>query len=125
MLFRSVSGVIKNTVKKIKKLNSRPKIFACIGPCIGKNSYEVDLVFYKKFLSRSQKNNKYFFDKKDNKKLFNFRKFVEDKLKELGVKIDHINRDTFREGNVFFSYRRSFRLKQNDYGRCISVIRLI
>jgi polyphenol oxidase len=121
----AISGIIKNTVNKIKKLNSKNKIFACIGPCIGKNSYEVDLVFYKKFLSKSQKNNKYFFNKKNNKKLFNLRKFVEDKLKELEVKIDHINRDTFREGNIFFSYRRSCKLKQNDYGRCISVIHLI
>ena len=121
----AISGIIKNTVNKIKKLNSKNKIFACIGPCIGKNSYEVDLVFYKKFLSKSQKNNKYFFNKKNNKKLFNLRKFVEDKLKELEVKIDHINRDTFREENIFFSYRRSCKLKQNDYGRCISVIHLI
>ena len=28
--------IIKNTVNKIKKLNSNNKIFASIGPCIGK-----------------------------------------------------------------------------------------
>ena len=29
-------GIIKNTIKKIKKLGSKNKIIACIGPCIGK-----------------------------------------------------------------------------------------
>jgi len=80
------SGIIKNTVNKIKKLNSKTKIFASIGPCIGKNSYEVDLNFYKKFLTFSKKNERYFSKKNRNKKLFNLRKFVTDKLIEQKVK---------------------------------------
>jgi polyphenol oxidase len=121
----AISGIIKNTINKIKKLNSKNRIFASIGPCIGKNSYEVDLAFYNKFQSISKKYNKYFSNKNKNKKLFNLRKFVADKLTDLEVTIDHVNHDTFREKNNFFSYRRSYKLKQNDYGRCISVIRLI
>ena len=121
----AASGVIKNTINKIKKLNSKNKIFATIGPCIGKNSYEVDLDFYKNFISKSKQNNKYFFKKNKNKKLFNLREFVADKLKELKVTVDHVDHDTFIEKNNFFSYRRSCKLKQNDYGRCISVIRLM
>jgi len=121
----AVSGIIKNTINKIKKLNSKNRIFASIGPCIGKNSYEVDLAFYNKFRSISKKYNKYFSKKNKNKKLFNLRKFVADKLTDLEVTIDHVNHDTFKEKNNFFSYRRSYKLKQNDYGRCISVIRLI
>ena len=30
------SGIIENTIKKIKKLNSNNKIYASVGPCIGK-----------------------------------------------------------------------------------------
>ena len=119
------SGIIKNTVNKIKRLNSNNKIFASIGPCIGEKSYEVDLIFYKKFVRTSKKNRKYFSYKNKNKKFFNLRKFVADKLIQLKVKVDHVKHDTFREKMNFFSYRRSFKLKQNDYGRCISVIRLI
>ena len=48
-----------------------------------------------------------------------------DKLVELDVTVDHINRDTFKEKKNFFSYRRSSKLKQNDYGRCISVVTMI
>ena len=119
------SGIIKNTINKTKKINSGNKIFASVGPCIGKKSYEVDITFYKRFLNKSKKNKKYFSYKNKNKKFFNLRKFVADKLTELKVKVDHVNRDTFREKSNFFSYRRSCKLMQNDYGRCISVVRLI
>ena len=119
------SGIIKNTVNKIKKIKNNNMIFASIGPCIGKKSYEVDVNFYQKFLKKTKQNKKYFSDKSKNKKLFNLRKFVADKLIELQVEIDHVNHDTFKEKMNFFSYRRSIKLKQNDYGRCISVVRLI
>ncbi len=116
------SGVIENTIKKFKKLNSINNIYAAVGPCIGSKSYEVDFAFYKKFLSKSKTNKKYFVKKNVNKKLFNLRKYVNDKLIKLKVNVDHINKDTFAEKASFFSYRRSKKLGQNDYGRCISLI---
>ena len=117
--------IIENTIKKIKKLNSNNKIYASVGPCIGKKNYEVDLKFYKKFVSKSRRNKIYFSNKNKTKKLFNLRKFVTDKLVNLKVKVDQINRDTFAEKTNFFSYRRSCKLKQTDYGRCISAVRLL
>ena len=119
------SGIIENTVKKFKKLNSKNKIFASVGPCIGKKSYEVDINFFRKFISKSKKNAKYFLKKNKNKKLFNLRKYVNDKLVKLNIKVDHVNHDTFKEKSSFFSYRRSQKLQEKDYGRCISVISLI
>ena len=121
----AISEIIKNTIKKIKRLSPNNNFVASIGPCIGKKSYEVDLSFYKKFLIKSKKNKKYFSNKTKNKKLFDLRNYVANKLIELNVSVDHVNRDTFKEKTNFFSYRRSCKLKQNDYGRCMSVIRLI
>jgi polyphenol oxidase len=121
----AISGIIKNTINKMRKINTNNKIFASIGPCIGKKNYEVDLDFYKKFIITSKRNKRYFSFKNKNKKLFNLRKFVADKLVESEVKFDHVNRDTFSEKMNFFSFRRSCKLKQNDYGRCISVVSLI
>ena len=118
------SDIIYRTINKIKKINSNNKIYACVGPCIGKKSYEVDYNFYKKFLKKSRNNKVYFSNKNKTKKLFNLRKFVTDKLLELNVRVDQINRDTFTEKSNFFSYRRSCNLKHNDYGRCISTVRL-
>ena len=118
-------GIIENTIKKFKKLNSKNKIFASVGPCIGEKSYEVDLDFYKKFILKSKKNKIYFLKKNNSKKFFNLRKYVNDKLIKLNVKVDHVNHDTFREKSNFFSYRRSQKLQEKDYGRCISIISLI
>ena len=47
-------GIIKNTISKIRSVSPNNKIYACIGPCIGK-SYEVDIEFYKKFIFKSKK----------------------------------------------------------------------
>ena len=121
----ATSGIIENTLKKFKKLNFNNKIYASIGPCIGKKSYEVDLNFYKNFMSKSKKNSLYFVYKNKKKKLFNLRKYVNDKLLKLNVKLDHVNYDTFKESSYFFSYRRSQKLHESDYGRCISIISLI
>jgi len=118
-------GVIENTIKKLKKLNSNNKIFASVGPCIGKKSYEVDILFYENFVSESRSNKIYFKYKSKTKKLFNLRKYVTDKLLKLNVKVDQVNKDTFTEKSYFFSYRRSRKLMQKDYGRCISTVCLI
>ena len=90
-----------------------------------KKSYEVDQKFFKKFKAKSNSNIKYFSKKNRTKKYFNLRRFVSDQLTELNVSVDHINKDTFKDTKNFFSFRRSAILKQKDYGRCISVIRLV
>ena len=118
-------GVIENTIKKFKKLNSNNKIFASVGPCIGKKSYEVDILFYENFVSKSRNNKIYFKYKSKTKKLFDLRKYVTDKLLKLNVKVDQVNKDTFAEKGNFFSFRRSRKLMQKDYGRCISTVCLI
>ena len=117
--------IIKNTIYKIKKISLNSKIYASVGPCIGFKSYEVNVKFYKKFISKSTKNKIYFSHKSKLKKLFNLRKFVTDKLKKCKVNVDQVNHDTFIEKNKFFSYRRSCKLKQKDYGRCISTIGML
>ena len=117
--------IIKKTILRIKKINSDNKIYASVGPCIDKKNYEVDLKFYKKFLERSLKNKKYFYSKNNHKKLFNIRGYITDKLQEFNVIIDHVSRDTFAEKSNFYSYRRSSKFKENDYGRCISTIYMV
>ena len=115
-------NIIKNTIRKIKKMSPNNLIYACVGPCISQKSYEVDLIFFKKFIQISYKNKKYFMHKSNKKKLFNLRKFVTDKLLKYKVKVDQVDRDTFAQKSNFFSYRRSKKLNEKDYGRCISTI---
>ena len=115
-------GIIKNTISKMKRIGKNNKIYASVGPCIGSKNYEVDNEFYNKFVSKNWKNKIYFSYKNKSKKFFNLRRYVTDKLKELKVTVDQVNRDTFDEKNNFFSFRRSSKLKHKDYGRCISTI---
>ena len=118
------NGVIKNTIKKFKKLNPNiSELTAVVGPCIGKKSYKVKTDFYKRFIKKNS-NNKIFF-KRINKDIYNFdlRYFVNQELSKIGVKnIENIKLDTFKESNLFYSYRRSIINGDKDYGRSISVI---
>ena len=95
------TGIIKKTIFKIKKLKSNNKIYASIGPCIGKESYEVDFQFFKKFVLKNKKYKKYFKNKNKKKKLFNLRKFVTDQLLEMKVIVDQVDHDTFKEKITF------------------------
>ena len=68
------------------------------------------------------------FFSKNRKDSFNFdlRGFVNKKFKDCGVpQVDNINVDTFAMKNEYFSHRRAKKLGENDYGRCISVIKKI
>ena len=47
-------------------------------------------------------------------------------FKDLGVlKIENILIDTFAANSEYFSHRRAKKLGEDDYGRCISVIKKI
>ena len=81
-------GVIKNTISKIKKISSDNKIYACVGPCIGKKSYEVDKNFYKMFVAKSRDNRIYFSNKNKMKKLFILRHFVINRLVKDKIKVN-------------------------------------
>jgi len=117
------NGVIENTLKKFEELGIDKNIYAAIGPCIGFDSYEVGEEFFEKFIYVNKKNKQFFVKKADKKFLFDIRNYVSQKLELNGVKnIDNIDLDTFKDADNFYSYRRSQKLKEPDYGRCISTI---
>ena len=120
----ALNGIIKKTVKKFNKLNSNNNdLIAVVGPCINKKNYEVKADFFEKFISQD-KNNKSFFEEINNEKyVFDLRGFINKELSNLNIKnIDNIEMDTFSEREFFYSYRRSRLNREQDYGRCISVI---
>ena len=120
----ALNGIVKNTVKKFYDLNSNSNdLIAVVGPCIGKEHYEVKTDFLNKFVNED-KNNKKFFKKIGNiKYLFDLRGFINKEISKLKIKnIENIELDTFSEKELFYSYRRSCLNKEEDYGRCISVI---
>ena len=98
-------------------------MIAVVGPCIGKESYDVKIDFYEKFVSQNPKYEKFFKKIVDEKYIFDLRGFINNKISDSNIKnIENIEMDTFSEKEFFYSYRRSSLDKEKDYGRCISVI---
>ena len=120
----ALNGIIKNTIKKFRELNSKNEdLIAVIGPCIKKENYEVKTDFFERFTSQNKKND-FFFNKINNEKYnFDLRGFINKEILDLNVKnIENIELDTFAKKEFFYSYRRTSLNKEKDYGRCISVI---
>ena len=120
----ALNGIIRNTVKKFKKLNSNiDNLIAVVGPCIGKESYEVKIDFYDRFVNQNPKYEEFFKKVADEKYIFDLRAFINNEISDSNIKnIENIKMDTFLEKEFFYSYRRSCIYKEQDYGRCISVI---
>jgi len=120
----ALNGIITNTIKKFCDLNSNKKdLIAVVGPCIKKQSYEVQADFLEKFINKNS-NNEIFFEKK-NAGIYNFdlRGFINKEISNLNIEnIENIEMDTFSKREFFYSYRRSCLDNEKDYGRCISVI---
>ena len=118
-------GIIENTLKKIDEMGGDVKnITVCIGPCISQKNYEVGEDFYLKFIEKSKNNEPFFLKNQNNSFNFDLRAFVIKKFSNSGVsEIDNINVDSFSMETEYFSHRRAKKLGENDYGRCISVIK--
>ena len=121
----AINGIIENTIEKLKELGGDiNKMTVCIGPCINKKNYEVKKDFYETFKQKS-KNSDIFFSKGRNDSFyFDLRGFISKKFNNNGVfQVDNINVDSFSAAEEYFSHRRAKKLGENDYGRCISVIK--
>ena len=120
-------GAYKKISKKIinifeEKGSSAKDINAIIGPCITQNNYEIKNDFKRKFIKQNQKNRLYFKLIK-NKIFFSLQDYIANQLTNLGIKkLEIIKKDTYNLKNNFFSSRRSFKEKNHDYGRNISII---
>jgi len=123
----AINGIIENTLKKLNEMGGdAKKLVTCIGPCISQESYEVKEDFYSIFTKKSKDNDSFFSKNEKNSFNFDLRSFLIKKFKDCGVsQIDNINIDSFAMKNEYFSHRRAKKLGENDYGRCISVIKKI
>ena len=115
--------IISTTIKQLKKRGSKVEnLVAVVGPCIGKNNYEVKKDFLKKFINQD-KANKIFFNKRKNKIYFSLSEYIVNEFIKEGVEnIETITKNTYLTKNNLFSARRSQKEKLDDYGRNISII---
>ena len=122
----AINGIVENTFNRMTEVNKNTSFYVAIGPCIGLENYEVGKEFYDEFIRENKKNENFFSPIVNNKFYFDLRKYVNFKITKFDVKyVENIDLDTYAEKDNFFSFRRSRKLKEKDYGRCISTIGLI
>ena len=54
--------------------------------------------------------------------MFDLNAYTVDRLKRAGVRAEKLDRCTYAEEDLFYSYRRTTHRKEADYGRQISAI---
>jgi YfiH family protein len=120
----AVAGIIEATVEKMTKLGSRASdTIAVIGPCIQRNSYEIDDDFRQNFNDEDD-----CFFSIDHKIHFDLPRYCYRRLIKAGLNagnIDVIATDTYADPENYFSYRFAIKNTGGICGRNISVICLM
>lgn len=118
-------GVLEATITEMERLGARRShIRAAVGPCINQASYEVGPEFEAQFLAVDPAHARFFVRYEDaGRAHFDLPGFVEARIRAAGLAaVERQSACTFTNESLFFSFRRTTRLKQPDYGRQISAI---
>lgn len=120
-------GVVEATLARMIELGAHAaNISAAIGPCIGKDSYEVGPEFVARFVERDAADADLFRPSvRAGHAMFDLPLYVERRLRAAGIaKVAWTGDDTCADGARFFSYRRMCLVGEKSYGRGVSVIAL-
>ena len=123
----ALNGIVEAAVEAMLGLGARAEgIRAVIGPAIGAASYEVGPEFPAPFLARNPQDEDLFAPaEREGHFLFDITGYVARRLQGLGLAaVAATGGDTCAEAERFFSYRRSVRRSEPDYGRNISIVAL-
>ena len=123
----ALSGVLEAAVEAMLDLGARAgETRAAIGPSIRAASYEVGPEFPAPFLARSAQDEDLFAPaNRDGHFFFDIVGYVARRLGNLGLAaVESTGGDTCAEAGRYFSYRRSVRSGEPDYGRNISIVAL-
>lgn len=118
------TGVLENTIVAMEGLGARrERILAVLGPSIGPANYEVGPEFVARFVDADAGNAAYFAPSaKDGHAMFDLNRYTVDRLRKAGVTAEGLDRCTYAEGDLFYSYRRTTHRGEPDYGRQVSAI---
>lgn len=121
----AIGGIIESTLISMEQLGAkRQNITAMIGACIHQASYEVGPEFYEYFCLKASENSHYFIPSPlPNHYLFDLPGFVKHTLHAAGIStIFSLEKDTFAEEELFFSYRRCTKRQEKYRHNLLSVI---
>jgi len=122
----ALDGILEATVAAMQCLGARPgAIRAAVGPTISQRAYEVGPDLFERFQAEEADYGRFFVPGPGDRLRFDLPGFVLHRLRAAGVaEAGWIGACTLSEPDRFFSYRRSTRAGEPDYGRLISAIRL-
>jgi YfiH family protein len=121
----AVGGILEAAIAEMERQGAqRANIFAAIGPTINQDSYEVGPEFETELLQSCADNVRYFRRNISHERArFDLPGYVADRLSaaKIGI-IERCSPCTYANESLFFSFRRSQRRAEGDYGRQISAI---
>lgn len=123
----ALAGIVEATVAAMVGLGARPaRVRAAVGPCIAQASYEVGDDLRRPVLGNDEADVRHFRDGvRPGRWQFDLSGYVAGRLRAAGVTaIEEAGVDTCADAGRFFSYRRSRRRGDADYGRCLSAVAL-
>jgi len=122
----ALTGVVEATIAAMEKLGARREnVRAAIGPCIGRESYEVGPEFPARFLEQDEANAAFFRPAaRAGHSMFDLAGYLVHRVARTGVAVEATGHDTLAASEDFFSYRRNTLQGVKDYGRGLSAIAL-
>ena len=123
----ALTGVIEAAVAAMEKLGAgRSRIAAALGPTIRQPNYEVGPEFVERFLAADADNTRFFAPSdRAGHAMFDLAGYIAARLQRAGiVNFEDLGLCTYAEPERFFSYRRTTKLGEPDYGRHINAIAL-
>lgn len=122
----ALGGVVEATVVAMEKLGARREnVRAAVGPCIGRESYEVGPEFPGPFLQQDEANAAFFRPaERAGHFMFDLAGYLTHRIGASGVSVMATGHDTLTATDDFFSYRRNTLQGVKDYGRGLSAIAL-
>jgi YfiH family protein len=122
----ALAGVVEATIAAMETLGARREdVRAVVGPCIGRDSYEVGPEFPAPFLEQDEANAAFFREApRAGHFLFDLAGYLTHRIGKVGVAAAATGHDTLTAADDFFSYRRNTLQGVRDYGRGLSAIAL-
>jgi YfiH family protein len=123
----AVSGIVEETIEAMERKGARrARILAAIGPCIGRDSYEVGAEFPAPIIAQDPGHARFFRPAaREGHFMFDLPSYVEARTRAAGVAdVERSRADTCADPERFFSYRRTTQQGLRDYGRLVSLIAL-
>lgn len=120
----ALTGVLEATVEAMERLGARrERIAAVLGPSISQENYEVGPEFIDRFVAADPANTVYFSPSGTPGHFrFDLNRYTIERLRAAGVAAYGLDRCTYADEPLFFSYRRTTHRAEPDYGRQVSAI---